>query len=46
MEEASLFSRTEISVQSAAEWLRLVIESLGALVIAAGIILAIVLLLI
>jgi len=45
MEEASLFSRTEISVQSAVEWLRLVIESIGALVIAAGIIVAIVLLL-
>jgi hypothetical protein len=45
MEEASLFSRTEVTVQSAVEWLRLLIESMGALVIAAGIVVAIVLLL-
>ena len=45
MEGASLFSRTEGTVQSAVEWLRLLIESMGALVIAAGIVVAIVLLL-
>jgi uncharacterized membrane protein len=45
MEDASLFSRTEGTVQSAVEWLRLVIESMGALVIAVGIVVAIVLLL-
>lgn len=37
MNEASLFTRTESGVQTAVEWLRLLIESLGALVIAARI---------
>jgi uncharacterized membrane protein len=45
MDTASLFGRTEGGVQSAVEWLRLVIESMGALVIAAGIVVAVVLLL-
>ena len=45
MDDASLFSRTEGGVQTAVEWLRLAIESMGALVIAAGIVVAIVLLL-
>lgn len=44
MDEASLFSRTEAGVQTAVEWLRLIIESLGALVIAVGIVVAIALL--
>jgi uncharacterized membrane protein len=45
MDDASVFSRTEGGVQTAVEWLRLAIESMGALVIAAGIVVAIVLLL-
>jgi uncharacterized membrane protein len=44
MESASLFDRSELGVQSAVEWLRLLIESMGALVIAVGILVAIALL--
>ena len=43
-ENGSLFGRSEAGVQSAVEWLRLVIESMGALVIAVGIVVAIALL--
>jgi uncharacterized membrane protein len=41
MQDPSLFERTELGVQSAVEWLRLLIESMGALVIAVGIVVAI-----
>ena len=41
MEKALLFDRAEASVQTGVEWLRLVIESMGALVIAVGIVVAI-----
>jgi uncharacterized membrane protein len=41
MEGSSLFARSEVGVQSAVEWLRLVIESMGALVIAVGLVVAI-----
>lgn len=41
---ASLFDRTELGVQTAVVWPRLVIESMGALVIAVGIVVAIALL--
>ncbi len=41
MDGASLFDRSEGGVQAAVEWLRLVIESLGALVIAVGIVVAV-----
>ena len=40
----SLFERSELAVQSAVEWLRLAIESVGALVIALGVIVAVALL--
>lgn len=40
MEVASLFERAEGGVQTAVEWLRLLIESMGALVIGAGIVVA------
>ena len=42
---ANLFGRAEHGVQSAVEWLRLVIESIGTLVIALGVVVALVLLL-
>jgi uncharacterized membrane protein len=42
--DASVFERSEFGVQSAVKWLRLVIESMGALVIAVGIVVAIALL--
>ena len=41
MDDASLFGQSEIAVKSAVEWLRLIIESIGALVIAAGLVVAI-----
>lgn len=43
--DAELFSQTEHGVQSAVEWLRLLVESVGALVIALGIVVALGLLL-
>jgi uncharacterized membrane protein len=44
MSGVSLFDRSEHSVQQAVEWLRLVIESMGALVIAVGVAVALALL--
>ena len=40
MESASLFQRSELSVQVAVEWLRLTIETIGAVVIAIGVVVA------
>jgi uncharacterized membrane protein len=40
MNAASAFERAESGVQTAVEWLRLLIESMGALVIGAGIVVA------
>ncbi|HEX8887223.1 MAG TPA: DUF1622 domain-containing protein [Noviherbaspirillum sp.] len=43
IEEASaLFTRVEETVQSSVEWLRLLVETLGAIVIAAGVVVAVI----
>lgn len=42
MEEASLFTAVEETVQSSVEWLRLLVETLGAIVIAAGVVVAVI----
>jgi uncharacterized membrane protein len=41
-EESALFPRVEETVQSSVEWLRLLVETLGAIVIAAGVMVAVI----